>query len=405
MRALIISWEFPPYVVGGMGKHVAELVPAMGQIPVGDEPWQIDVLTTGYGGGAGVETLDSPAGHKITIYRVDLPPIFPTDIFNSVVGNNSALIAKGRELGRAHAYDVIHVHDWLTTEAGVILKNEWKTPLVVTIHATERGRMQGYLPSEMSGLIDRQEWRACFESWRIIVCSGHMAGELQRFFGIPLDKSIVIPNGVDPAPLQGCPAEQTQAARLRHAPNGERLLFFVGRITPEKGLYVLLDAMPQILAAYPNTRLLVAGKASEQLRPNVEQLGIADQVELLGFISDEERNCLYQSVDAAIFPSLYEPFGIVALEAMAAGCNVIASEVGGLGEVVQHLHNGLTVLPGQPESIAWAVNELFQNPRSAERWRKEAARQVEMLYNWHDIAEQTLELYQSIVEERQDVDW
>ena len=405
MRVLIISWEYPPYVVGGMGKHVAELVPAMGQIPMGDEPWQIDVLTTYYGGGAEMERVESPVGHEITVYRVDLPPIFPTDIFNSVVGNNSALIAKGRELGRAHTYDVIHVHDWLTTEAGVILKNEWKIPLVVTIHATERGRLQGYLPSEMSGLIDRQEWRACFESWRIIVCSGHMAGELQRFFGIPLDKSIVIPNGVDPAPLQLCTDDQAHAMRTRYAPNGERLLFFVGRITPEKGLYVLLDAMPQILAAYPNTRLLIAGKASEQLRPNVERLGISEQVALLGFISDEERNCLYHAVDAAIFPSLYEPFGIVALEAMAAGCNVIASAVGGLGEVVQHLHNGLTVLPGQPQSIAWAVNELFQNPRSAERWRKEASRQVEMLYNWHNIAEQTLELYASIIEERKSVDW
>lgn len=405
MRILMITWEFPPYVVGGMGKHVAELIPAMAALPESASPWQIDVLTSHYGGGPEQESVESPAGHAITVYRVDMPPIFPTDIFNSVVGNNSALIVKGRELHRAHPYDLIHVHDWLTAEAGVILKHEWKTPLLVTIHATERGRMQGWIGNEISERIDHQEWRSCFESWRIIVCSGYMAGELRQFFGIPLDKSIVIPNGVDPAPLRSCPAQNVAALRAKHAPNGERLLFFVGRITPEKGLYVLLDAMPQILAQHPNTRLLVAGKASETLRPTAEKLGIADQVDLLGFISDEERNCLYQTVDAAIFPSLYEPFGIVALEAMAAGCSVIASDVGGLGEVVQHQHNGLTVLPGRPESIAWAVNELFQNPRSAERWRKEAMHQADMLYNWRNIAEKTLELYESIVEERKGVDW
>ena len=100
MRVLMISWEFPPYMVGGMGKHVAELVPAMGALDAGEEPWQIDVLTTHYGGGAAVESLDSPTGQEITVYRVDMPPIFPTDMFNSVVGNNTALIAKGQELGR-----------------------------------------------------------------------------------------------------------------------------------------------------------------------------------------------------------------------------------------------------------------------------------------------------------------
>ncbi len=405
MRILMISWEFPPYVVGGMGKHVAELIPALAAMPASAGQWQIDVLTSRYGGGLAEEVLESPTGQTVTIHRVDMPPIFPTDIFNSVVGNNSALVTKGRELHREHAYDLIHIHDWLAVEAGVILKHEWKVPLLVTIHATERGRMQGWLTNETSQRIDRQEWRSCFESWRVIVCSGYMAGELREYFGIPLDKSVVIPNGVDPAPLRTCTPKTAKTLRARYAPNGERLLFFVGRITPEKGLYVLLDAMPQILEQHPNTRLLVAGKASETLRPRVEQLGVADHVDLLGFISDEERNCLYNTVDAAIFPSLYEPFGIVALEAMAAGCSVIASEVGGLGEVVQHQHNGLTVLPGHPESIAWAVNELFQNPLSAERWRKEALRQVEILYNWHDIAEQTLELYAGIIEERKGVDW
>src|SRR5699024_487361 len=137
------------------------------------------------------------------------------------------------------------------------------------------------------------------------------------------------------------PAEQQAAMRADYAPNGERLLFYVGRITYEKGLHVLLRAMPSILADHPNTRLLVAGKNSRHLQPLANELGIAQSVEFLDFISDAQRDAFYQVVDAAIFPSLYEPFGIVALEAMALDCNVIASNVGGLGEVVDHLVNGL----------------------------------------------------------------
>ena len=94
-----------------------------------------------------------------------------------------------------------------------------------------------------------------------------------------------------------------------------------------------------------------------------------------------------RQTDAAISPSLYEPFGIVALEAMALDCNVIASDVGGLGEVVQHERNGLTVLPNDAASIAWAVDRLLTDPAAAAARRAEAQREVDTLYNWHTIAE------------------
>lgn len=401
MRILLISWEYPPYVVGGMGKHVAELVPEISCTQVHDEQIYVDVLTTRFGGGLTEEQVHD----YLRIYRVDTPPISHIDYYNSAVVGNSALIDQARKLAWRQHYDLIHNHDWLTGATSVTLKHEWKIPLLATVHATERGRHQGYLPSETSQQIDRVEGRTCYEAWRVIACSKFMQRELQSYFGVPDDKVDIIANGIDTNALHKAPPNMIIHNRQRYAPNGERLLFFVGRITYEKGLHVLLKAMPAILHMFPQTILLVGGKNSEQYLPMAQELGIEDFVRFLGYIDDVERDYLYQTVDAAIFPSLYEPFGIVALEAMAQGCNVITTDVGGLGEVVNHMRNGLTVYPNDNDSIAWAVRELFSDPESATIRRQRALRDVMERYSWNVIAHETAQLYNQIVQERLAVEW
>jgi glycosyltransferase involved in cell wall biosynthesis len=401
MRILMLSWEFPPFVVGGMGKHVAELIPALADLADEDAPLRIHVVTTRSAGGEKEERLNE----RVTVHRVDVPPIDPNDLFNSVMDGNRALAAHARRLAEGQPFDLIHAHDWMVAQAGIQLKHLWRVPLLSTIHATERGRHQSYLPNQVSHQINQTEWQLCYESWRVIVCSGFMAGELRGYFDIPLDKISIIPNGIDLAPLLRCPEEEVTALRQRYAPKDERLLFFVGRITPEKGLQVLLRAMPFVLQKQPKTKLLVAGKNSEQMHPLVDELRISKQVEILGFISDETRNCLYRAVDVAIFPSLYEPFGIVALEAMAASCNVIVSDVGGLPEVVHHQHSGLTVMANNPQSIAWGVHYLFTHPTQAAQWRQAALEQVQTRYTWDKIASRTRSMYQAIIGERALVDW
>lgn len=409
MRILLISWEFPPYVVGGLGRHVAELLTAYRDLADQDdlpEDFVLDVLCTRNGGGPTKERL----GANITVYRVDSPPFVSSgpraaNQYQEVMATNSSLINRARVLYRQHKYELIHNHDWLTASASIALKHEWKTPLLTTIHATERGRHQGHLSTEMSRQIDALEGQVCFESWRVIACSGYMRQELGDFFSVPFDKVDVISNGVNFRGLHHCHAETAQAYRKRYSNDGERLLFFVGRITYEKGVQVLINAMPMILNKYPKTRLLVAGKNSEQMWSMAQEMRLGHAVTLLGFINDQQRDYLYQCVDAAIFPSLYEPFGIVALEAMALGCNVIASGVGGLGEIVQHRQNGLTIYPNDPGSIAWAVDTLFSHPQEARQQRRFAEEQAKSLYSWRNIAAQTVSVYQNIVDDRKRVDW
>ena len=298
MRLLINSWEYPPNVVGGIGKHVAELVQAFTALAAeGSSPFHLDLLTPHAGNAPEMEKLSE----AVTVYRVATPAVDPLDLFNSVIDNNRFLVDKARELHSRTPYSLIHVHEWLTASAGIELKHDWKVPLLVTVHATERGRHRSHLPNVTSRQINQVEWHACYEAWRIIVCSSYMAAELSRYFEVPLDKVSVIPNGVDVRPFQSCPEERVRELSSRYAPGGEKLLFFIGRITPEKGVQVLLRALPILRQTYPNVRLLVAGKNSEQLQPLVDELGIGALVELLGFIDNETRNCLYRSADAAIF--------------------------------------------------------------------------------------------------------
>ena len=401
MRILMLSWEYPPYVVGGMGKHVAELVPMLGCQVTAAEPLFVDVVTTRYAGGPGVEQLNE----HVRIFRVDTLPLDPLDHYNSVVANNQFLVEKADALHAEAPYAMIHAHDWLVGDAGIQLKHRWRRPLLTTIHATERGRHQGNTPGDASRQIDRMEWLACFEAWRVIACSDYMRNELVHYFGLPRAKVDVIPNGINLESAYACSEEERAALRARYSPNGEKLLLYVGRIVYEKGLHVLIRAMPRILADHPNTRLLVVGKNGQQHLPLATQLEVADQIEFLGFVPDSERDCLYRIADAAVFPSIYEPFGIVALEAMGLDCNVIASSVGGLAEVIQHDVNGLNVFPDNPLSIAWAVNELFADEGAAARRRQVAMEQVSSVYNWNTIARQTAEVYQTVVGERLETNW
>jgi glycosyltransferase involved in cell wall biosynthesis len=401
MRILMLTWEYPPYVVGGMGKHVAGLVPALANQTPDSTPLRVDVLTTRYSDGPAVERI-SP---HVTIHRLETDPFDPVDMYNTVMDNNRYFVDYARRLAQDTPFDLVHCHDWLTGVAGVTLKHDYRVPLLSTIHATERGRNQGHLTSATSGRIDSTEALLSQESWRVIVCSQFMAGEMHGFFGTPADRIVIIPNGIDVAQLHPCPPNQRMALRAKYAPHGERLLFFVGRIVHEKGLHVLIRAMPDILAEFPNTRLLVAGRNSRHLLPLAQELGIEPAVKFLDFITDQQRDWLYQSVDAAIFPSLYEPFGIVALEAMALDCNVIVADVGGLSEVVRHEITGLRVYPNDPASIGWAVRRLFRDPAAAAQRRARAHQEVLDLYGWETIADATARLYSRICEERSVVIW
>ena len=195
------------------------------------------------------------------------------------------------------------------------------------------------------------------EAWRVIVTSYYMAHEVVEYFGVANDKLDVVPNAVSTAPYQNHDPAALRDFRRRFAADDEALVFHVGRIVYEKGLQVLVAAAPIILSHVPRVKFVIAGRGPmvDELRLSADRLGLGHAFYFTGYISDEDRDGLYQVADVAVFPSLYEPFGIVALEAMAARVPVVVSSVGGLTEVVENHVTGMTAYPGNPNSLAWAI--------------------------------------------------
>ena len=410
----MLSWEYPPYIEGGMGRHVAELAPALVKQNV-----EVHVVTPI--GADSIEHIINPAHRQpnkiqaaptmvpatisvedgVVVHRVLTPKHNKNEnIFGRANRVNQILKAYLLEMRTVYGeYQMIHTHDWLTYGAAIFLRDAWQCPLVATIHATELGRARGYLTNDLQRAIDGAERALIHRADHVIVCSRHMSHELQAFFLAQDSKLTIVPNGVNVSNLQNFSHNNLPEFRQRFASSDEQIVFSVARLVYEKGIHRLLDAAPRILEKCPNARFIIAGKGPEsaQLQLQAQSFGVDDRVQLVGFISDEERNKLFKVADCAVFPSLYEPFGIVALEAMALGCPVVVSEVGGLAEVVTHRRTGITVFPDDPESVAWGVTQALTRPDWNAQHVAQAIKWVKINFNWERIARLTVEVFKQML--------
>lgn len=392
----MLSWEFPPRVVGGIAPHVHDL-----SLALAGGGHEVHVLTTGNSDSREVEDYKGVAVHRVKVNNPE-PPDFITWVFQLNLNLAERAVALHRE---GMEFEIIHAHDWLAAYAGKLLKHGWRIPLVATIHATEWGR-NGGLHNEGQRYISNVEWWLCFEAWRVICCSRYMFNELRRIFQLPEDKIRIIPNGVYPEIFRHLSLNPSKV-RDRFAAPDEKIVFYVGRLVFEKGLDILLEAASKVLSKYPNVKFVIAGKGAyaEQLKSKAHRLGIYQRVYFTGYIDDPTRNALFQAADVAVFPSLYEPFGIVALEAMAAGTPVVVTDTGGLGEVVHHGKTGLKAFSNSPDSLADNILWMLQHPDHAQEMKKEAYNQIEQVYNWNKIAGQTIDVYEEVLGEYNRSEW
>lgn len=398
MRILMFSWEYPPHVVGGLGEHVANLVPALGAQGV-----EVHLITPRWAGGPSEEQ-----GENYTVHRVDPPTFDAPDVHTCAWQTGLAMEKHAENLWHSSGpFDLIHAHDWLVAFAPAALKRSFKVPLVSTIHATEKGRSRGALHSDLQQAINNTEWWLTYESWRVICASNYMAHEVGSFFQVPSDKIDVIPNGVNADAFARWQGKNLSAFRAMYALPEEDIVFNVGRIVQEKGSAVLIEAIPRVLRDHPRTKFVISGTGgfASTLKHRAWELGVADSVLFTGFIPDEDRDRLYSVASCAVFPSLYEPFGIVALQAMAAKTPVVVSEVGGLAEVVKHAETGITVYPNNPDSLAWGIVHTLNRPDWARQRAQNAYRIVVDEYNWTVIAKRTLQTYQRVIDERAEIRW
>lgn len=393
MRILMLSWEYPPRIVGGISRVVHDLAQKLGE--KGNE---VHIVTC-----QEQNTPEEEKDHYVYVHRVRSYDMGANNFIDWVMHLNFALLKRCIQLfNEQKAFDVIHAHDWIVAYASIVLKQSYSVPLVATIHATEWGRNWGIHNDEQK-YISSVEWWLTYEAWKVIVNSEYMNNEVIKVFQLPHDKIKVIPNGVDLKKFDGLSCDQE--FRRNFALDSEKIIFFVGRLVNEKGAHVLLDAMPKILSYYGNAKLVITGKGPqlEYLKEKAMLAGISQKVYFTGYISDDNLSRLYKCIDVAVTPSLYEPFGIVALEGMVAGVPVVVSDTGGISEIVEHGVDGMKAYTGNPNSLADSILEILFCPEKADAMKDKALEKVKLLYNWDIISEKTLITYEDIMSESRQV--
>jgi glycogen(starch) synthase len=386
-RVLILSWEYPPLIEGGLARHVRKLAENLVRQDV-----EVHVLTRG---------LDQPGSDEVEgvmVHRV-AEPTRPRDLDQFVAWvehMNSDMLAAGVELGDRYDFDVVHGHDWLVASAGDHLARRFRCPLVVTIHATEYGRHQGWVDKHPQSHIHGVEKWMANRADKVVTCSSYMREHVADIYGLEEDRIAVVPNGIDPSEL--VPVDDLDALRARFAQPDERLVLLVGRLVYEKGFQLALEALPGLIERLGNVRFIVAGSgtAEQELRDQASQLGLDDHGTFLGWIGDDVLHSLYRIADLTVVPSIYEPFGLVALEAMASGCPCLVADTGGLREVVPNEDVGLRFRSRDAGSLSAMAERLLTNTELRDRLVAEASEHV-LSFDWADVARQVGEVYADLV--------
>ncbi|MFD1811239.1 glycosyltransferase family 4 protein [Rhodococcus gannanensis] len=392
MKVLIVSWEYPPVVVGGLGRHVHHLATEL--VKAGHEVVVLSRRPTGTD--ASTHPTITHISDGVLVVAVAEDPahfVFGEDMLAWTLAMGHAMVRAGVGLarpgiGEGWRPDVVHAHDWLVAHPAIALAEYYDVPLVSTLHATEAGRHSGWL----SGVINRQvhsvEWWLANESDSIITCSASMEEEVTALYGPNLSPVTVIRNGIDVA---------TWSFRERAPRSGPPRLLFVGRLEYEKGVQDAIAALPRIRRSHPGTTLAVAGEGTqyEWLREQARTHRVLRSVNFLGSLDHAELLGWLHGADAIVLPSRYEPFGIIALEAAAAGTPLVASTAGGLGEAVVDGVTGLSFQPGDVDGLTSAVREALDDPQATQQRALAARERLTEDFDWHQVALDTAQVYLS----------
>jgi glycogen synthase len=385
-RVLILSWEYPPIVEGGLSRHVRKLSEHLVR-----EGVEVHVLTRGGGRLPAREER-----HGVVVHRVREPD-FPRQDLDAFIAwverMNRDLAAAGAGVADALSPAVVHSHDWLVAGAARGRAHRTGAPWLVTIHATEHGRHQGRVGRHPQSHIHGAERAMARAADRLITCSQFMRGHVADAFGVPAGRITVIPNGIDPGDLQ--PVADLPRLRARFAAPDERLVLLVGRLVHEKGFHLALDALPGLIRRLGRLRFLIAGSgmAQPELEAQAERLGLTGHGTFAGWAGDEFLHSLYRVADLCVVPSIYEPFGLVALEAMASGCPCVVADTGGLREVVPRGERvGLRFRASDARSLERMAARLLTDGALRDRLVAQASEHV-LRFDWADAARQTAAVY------------
>jgi len=412
LRIGFFVYEYPPQLVGGLGTYAEYM--ARQYVDLGHD---VTVFTLNNNGLKTYEVLRGVEVHRPLI--ADASNVWPylvaddlkkwgtnIKLFNDIFIYNilSATKFVNSLIGKEKIqFDVVCVHDWLSCIAGLIIKNETDIPVIFHVHSTEWGRSGG----AGSEVVSHFERAMAQNADKIVTVSYTMREDLIRHGWQP-SKISVVWNGVDPDRYDPSRVNPADAALIRakySIPDGWNMILFVGRLTWVKGVHNLIQAMPSVLKEYPNTKLVILGKGEEQndVIETAERLNIKNNVVYrFDFVQEDERILHYGAADLCVFPSIYEPFGIVSLEAMAMQKPIVVGARGVVGFKEQVVsagldQNGIHVNGEDPADIAWGIKEILKNPDLAKSWGENGRKRVLEYFTWREAAEETQKIYESTV--------
>ncbi|WKG05546.1 glycosyltransferase family 4 protein [Mycolicibacterium sp. HK-90] len=389
MKILMVSWEYPPVVVGGLGRHVHHLATALAE--AGHEIVVLSRRPTDTDPSTHPSTDEVSEGVRVVAAAQDPHEFeFGTDMMAWTLAMGHAMVRTGLAVkdnsGDRWVPDLVHAHDWLVAHPAIALAEYFDVPLVSTIHATEAGRHSGWVSGPISRQVHAVESWLVRESDSLITCSASMSEEITELFGPELSEIRVIRNGID--------ADLWPFAPRRPRPGPAELLY-VGRLEYEKGVHDAIAALPRIRRAHPGTTLTIAGDGTqyEWLVEQARKHKVLKATRFVGRLGHEELLQALQAADAAVLPSHYEPFGIVALEAAATGTPLVTSNVGGLGEAVIDGQTGMSFAPRDVAGLAAAVRAVLDDPEAAQRRANAARERLSADFDWHTVAAETNQVY------------
>lgn len=386
MRVLHLTWEYPPLVYGGIARHVHELASA--QAAAGDD---VTVITQAHPEAPADAVVD---GVRVIRVAHDPPhlPFGEQTLLAWVLALNSSLSRALVKATTGPGPDVVHAHDWVVAHSLAMARGGLDLPTVATFHATEAGRHQGWVPTDLAHHIGGVErWLADLAD-AVITCSRHMRWEVGTLFGDP-DRVTVIPNGIDPAPWQASGADTRSGS-------ADPLIVFAGRLEWEKGIFDLLDAVADVLRQRPQARLFIAGSGGQeqQVMARIGEHPLRGRVEMAGRLDRTALGAAFRRASLVVVPSRYEPFGLVALEAAAAGAPLLVTDTGGLADIGDGGSFAALVAPGDPAALSAAIAECLTDEASATRRSRALRDRLATDYDWPTIAGQTAGVYANAVD-------
>jgi len=397
LSVMMFTWEYPPRIIGGISPHVYHLSRSLVKNGV-----KVYVVTCDFPNAPQHEVVDGVEVYRIDSYKNPAPD-FASWVYLMNMNMQKEAAALIKSLGGK--VDVLHAHDWLVATAGIGLKHIFRRPLFATMHSTEIGRRNG-IHSDYERMIHETEAWLTYEAWKVICCSDYMISHVRWAFGLPEDKLAMVPNGVNYEVYSKNENDDMTQFRRKFALPEEKVALFVGRLVYEKGVHVFVNSVPKVLEKV-NTKFVIVGNGymKEQLAQLVKNMGLTHKVLFTGFVDDDTLRKLQKCADVSVVPSLFEPFGIVALEAMAAKSPVVVSDTGGLSEIVEHDISGVKTYAGNPDSLAWGITKVLTDDGYANWIRTNAYKRIKEKYDWHKIAQQTKTIYQNILNDYSKSSW